>query len=153
MKTRQADSRHVLAILECRESDDAVRTRALELVAEHGGQITFVAVVPSPFPNLSGAVYCVPSASQEELCDAGSAAVARASSRVPPHVAYETAIEIGRMRNVVGLQLEVAAPDVVVLRDRSRRFARDLTIPVELVVSRDQRFIHRSDLINESAYL
>ena len=101
--------------------------------------MTLVAVVPAPFPTLSGGLYCAPSVTRDELWDAASVAIARTAAQVPPHVCCRTVIETGRLARVIGHRTDVVAPDVIVLRERSRRYARGLTVPVELVDSRERR--------------
>jgi hypothetical protein len=119
----------VLAVLECRASDDDVRTRALELVSKSGGYLTLVALVPRQFSFAGASPYCVPRVSAEELREDAAVALARAVSLVPPDVPLLTAIEEGRSTDVIRRRVEIAAHDAVVVR-RRRLFGPTLPVPV-----------------------
>lgn len=121
-------ARRILAVLECRSSDDDVRLRAVELASRSGGYLTFLALVPRHFPCFASA-YCVPRASREELRAHAASALARAAALVPSDVPLITALEEGRPVDVIRRRVETAAHDAVVVR-RRRSIARTLPVPV-----------------------
>lgn len=102
----------------------------MELACSSGGYLTLVALVPRPFPLGSPGPYCVPRVSAEELREHAAATLARAVSRVPAGVPLLTALEEGRMADVVRRRVETAAHDAVVVR---RRFLFAGTLPVPVV--------------------
>jgi hypothetical protein len=110
----------VLAVLECRHSDDAVCERALELVRERGGFVCVVAVVPRAFPWLNAGPYCTPAVTAEERRQQAEAALARAVALIPPEVPVVACLEEGRARDVIRRRVETCQPDVVVRRRRRR---------------------------------
>ena len=123
-------ARRVLAVLECRPSDDAVRTRAVEIAASSGGYLTLVVVAPRPFPFLCPGPYCAPRVSADELRRHAAQTLARAASLIPPGVPVIAALDSGRTKDVIRRRVEVAAHDLVVVRTRGRRFAQ---LPVSLL--------------------
>jgi hypothetical protein len=106
----------VLAVLECRDSDDAVCARALELVRERGGFLTVVAIVPRPFPWVNGGPYCTPIVTAEERREDAEAALARAVARFPPELSVVACLAEGRRPEVIRRRIERCEPDVLVLR-------------------------------------
>jgi hypothetical protein len=118
----------LLAVLECRSSDDAVHARAVELATRSGGYLTFIAVAPRPFPRVGTGPYCVPRVSADEL-RAQAATLARAVALVPPEIPLLTALEEGRTVDVVRRRVATAAHDVVVAR-RRLRLERAVSVPV-----------------------
>src|SRR5438132_11462045 len=89
-------ARRVLAVLECRPSDDAVRTRAVEIAAGSGGYLTLVVVAPRPFPLLCAGPYCAPRVSADELRRLAARTLARAAALMPPDVPVIAAADGGR---------------------------------------------------------
>jgi hypothetical protein len=122
-------ARRILAVLECRSSDDDVRLRAVELASRSGGYLTLVAVVPRPFPCLGASPYCAPRVSSDELRAQAASALARAVALVPSDVPLLTAVEEGKPADVIRRRVQVAAHDAVVVR-RRRLVARTLSVPV-----------------------
>jgi hypothetical protein len=120
----------VLALLECRDSDDAVRARALELVCARGGFLTIVAIAPKPLPWLNCGPYCTPTVTVEELDQQAETALAHAVSLVPPGIPVVACVEQGRTRDVVGRRVERCDPDVVVLRRRRLQLRAPAPAPV-----------------------
>jgi hypothetical protein len=120
--------RRLLAVLECRASDEEVRGRAVELASTSGGYLTLLALPPRPFPFACAGPYCVPSVSAKELREHAEKALARAASLVPPDVPLLTAVEEGRPQDVVRRRIHVAAHDAVVVR--RRRIGWSLPVPV-----------------------
>jgi hypothetical protein len=120
----------VLAVLECRASDDAVRAQAVAAASAAGGWLTLVAVPPPPFPCFGGGYY-TPRASTEELRAEAEAALARAVALIPADVPLITAVDDGNAGDVIRRRVEVAAHDVVFARRRRlRRWLRPLPAPV-----------------------
>jgi hypothetical protein len=111
----------VLAVLECRNSDEAVCARALELVRERGGYLTIAAVVPRPFPWANAGPHYTPVVSAEERWEQAEAALARALALIPPEVPVVACLEEGRARHVIRRRIQVCEPDVIVLRPRRLR--------------------------------
>jgi hypothetical protein len=119
----------LLAVLECRSSDDAVHARAVELATRSGGYLTLLAVVPRPFPCVGAGPYCVPRVSADELRAQAAATLARAVALVPPEIPLLTALEEGRAVDIVRRRVATAAHDVVVAR-RRLRLERVVSVPV-----------------------
>jgi len=124
-----AHARRVLAVLECRPSDDAVLTRAVEIAAVSGGYLTLVVVAPRPFPFVCPGPYCVPRVSADELRRHAARTLARATALIPPDVPVIAAVDGGRTKDVIRRRVEVAAHDLVVVGGRRRRFGQ-LPVPV-----------------------
>jgi nucleotide-binding universal stress UspA family protein len=122
----------VLAVLECRGSDDAVRTRAVEVAERSGGYLTLVCIAPRPGPWLNAGPYCTPRVSPDELRANASATLSRAAALVPSDVPLLTAIDEGRPASVIRRRVEVAAHDLVVVRTRRRRSGRRI-LPAHLL--------------------
>jgi nucleotide-binding universal stress UspA family protein len=122
-------ARRLLAVLECRSSDDAVRERAVDLALRSGGYLTLLAVVPRPFPCVGAGPYCVPRVSADELRAQAAATIARAVALVPPEIPLLTALEEGKPAEIVRRRVVTAAHDVVVARCRLR-LGRAVTVPV-----------------------
>jgi hypothetical protein len=125
-------ARRVLAVLECRRSDDAVLARAVAVAAESGGYLTLVAVAPEPFPCLWGP-HCVPRVGREELHAFAARELARAAALVPPDIPLLTSVDEGRTADVIARRVEAAAHDLVVVRRRGlqcRRLTRPWQVPV-----------------------
>jgi hypothetical protein len=123
----------VLAVLECRDSDDSVCARALELVRKRGGYVTMVAVVPRPFPWVNAGPHCTPVVTAEERWEQAEAALARAVALVPPEVPVVACLEEGRARDVIRRRIQMCEPDVVVLRPRRLRGRRSAPAPVPVL--------------------
>jgi len=123
----------VLAVLECRDSDNAVCGRALELVHERGGFLTLVAVVPRAFPWMNPGPYCTPTVTVEERREQAEAALARAAALIPPEVPVVACVEEGRAPDVIRRRVETCEPDVVVLRRRRRLRVRTGPAPVPAI--------------------
>ena len=114
----------MLAVLECRDSDDAVCAQAVELVRERGGYLTVVAVVPRPFPWVNAGPYCTPIVTAEERREQAEAALARAVAGISPEVPVVACLEEGRARDVIRRRIEMCEPDVIVFRPRRLRGGR-----------------------------
>jgi hypothetical protein len=130
--------RRVLAVLECRQTDDAVCARAVAVAAESGGYLTLVAVAPKPFPWLSAGPYCVPRVTREELQASATSALARAAALVPPDIPLLTAVDEGKTADVIARCVEAAAHDLVIVRRcrlRIRSLERRPRVPVLAVAS------------------
>jgi hypothetical protein len=121
--------RRLLAVLECRPSDDEVRDRAVELASASGGYLTLVALAPRPVAFAGASPYCVPRVSADELRAHAASVLARAVSLVPSDVPLLTAVEEGRTADVVRRRVEAAAHDAVVMR-RRRLPGWSLPVPV-----------------------
>ena len=119
----------MLAVLECRDSDDDVCSRALELVRERGGYLTLVAIAPKPLPWLNAGPLCTPTVTPEELRAQAEVALARAVGVVPADVAVVACVDEGRLRDVIRRRVEKCEPDVVVRRC-SRLRSRNAPPPV-----------------------
>lgn len=120
----------VLAVLECRGSDEAVVRRAVEVAAESGGYLTLVVVVPRPLRTTLGP-YCAPRVTPEELRTGAAAALARAAALVPSGIPLLTALDEGRTADVIARRVAVAQHDLVVVRQRRRALlARTASVPV-----------------------
>jgi hypothetical protein len=122
----------VLAVLECRRSDDAVLTRAVDVAERSGGYLTLVCIAPKPVPWLNTGPYCVPRISPQELRAHAVETLSRATARIPADIPLLTAVDEGRTADVVRRRVEIAAHDLVVVgkwRARSGRLtpARLLT--------------------------
>lgn len=92
--------------------------QALELVRDRGGYLTLVAIVPRPLPWLNAGPHCCPTVSAEELRRQAEDALSRAVASFPPDVPVVACVEEGRARDVIRRRVEIAGPDVVVLRRR-----------------------------------
>jgi hypothetical protein len=121
--------RRLLAVLECRPSDDDVRNRAVELASTSGGYLTLVALAPRPSPFAGASPYCLPRVSTEERREHAASALARAASLVPSDVPLLTAVDEGRAVDVIRRRVELAAHDAVVVR-RRRLTGWSLPVPV-----------------------
>jgi len=121
--------RRLLAVLECRGSDEDVRARAVELASASGGYLTLIALPPRPLPFACASPYCVPRVTAEELREHAEKVLARAASLVPPDVPLLTAVEEGRPMDVIRRRIETAAHDAVVVR-RRRIPGWSLPVPV-----------------------
>jgi hypothetical protein len=128
-------ARRILAVLECRDSDAAVCTRAIEIAAESGGYLTLLVVVPTPPRWANAGPYCVPFSSCEALRANAEARLARAVALVPPEIPLLTALECGRTSRVVARRVEAAAHDVVVARPRRRFHPRRTARKPELALA------------------
>jgi hypothetical protein len=127
-------ARRVLGVLECRDSDDAVLARAIDVASESGGYLTLVAIVP-PVWVWNPGPYCVPRVSCEELRAQAVAALARAVALVPPDVPLLTAVEDGPASAVIERRVAVAAHDTVVVRRRRLRSRALARLPVLAVMA------------------
>ena len=123
-------ARRVLAVLECRNSDDAVRERAVELATGSGGFLTLVVVPPRPFPWVGAGPYCAPRVTAADLRDDAARALARAVALIPADVPLAAEVEEGRASIVIRRRVEVAAHDVVVVGPHRRRLAQSIPVPV-----------------------
>jgi nucleotide-binding universal stress UspA family protein len=123
-------ARRVLAVLECRPSDNAVRERAVELATGSGGYLTLVAVVPRPFPWVGAGPFCAPRVTPEQLREDAANALARAVALIPPDIPLTAEVEEGRASSVVRRRVEVAAHDAVVVGSHRRRLAQSVPVPV-----------------------
>jgi universal stress protein family protein len=110
--------RRILAVLECRRSDEAVLRRSVAAAAESGGYLTLVAVPPRPSRWANSGPYCVPQVSQAELRTHAAAVLARAKAVVPPEIPLMTAVDNGSVRDVIARRVDAAAHDLVVARRR-----------------------------------
>jgi hypothetical protein len=122
--------RRVLAVLECRPTDDVVRARAVEVARDCGGYLTLVAIAPRPFPWLNTGPYCIPRVTQAELREAAVSALAQAVALVPSDIALITAVDEGRTQDVIRRRVETAAHDLVVVRRHRSRSALSMPVPV-----------------------
>jgi hypothetical protein len=123
-------ARRVLAVLECRDSDDAVRERAVELATGSGGYLTLVVIPPRPFPWVGAGPFCAPRVTAEQLREDAAAALARAVALVPADIPLTAEVEEGRAAGVIRRRVEVAAHDVVVVGHHRRRLAQSVPVPV-----------------------
>jgi hypothetical protein len=113
----------VLAVLECRPSDDAVLEQAIAVVVASGEYLTLVAVVPPSVLWFCSGPYCAPRVTPEELHEQAQRALACAAARVPADVPLITAIDRGKTTDVIARRVAVAAHDLVVVRQRRLRLA------------------------------
>jgi nucleotide-binding universal stress UspA family protein len=135
-------ARRVLAVLECCPADDAVLERAIEVADRSGGYLTLVLVVPPLGPWSYLGPYCVPRVTGEELRRDGSNALARAASLVPPDIPLITALDHGRLADVIERRVTAASHDLVVVarqRMHPRRLRRVAAVPVLAVDSWQSR--------------
>jgi nucleotide-binding universal stress UspA family protein len=131
-------ARRVLAVLECRSSDDAVLDHAIAVAAESGGYLTLVVVVPPPILWFCSGPYCAPRVTPEELEEQATRALARATARVPGDVPLITATDRGRTAEVIARRVATAAHDLVVVRQPRVRLAartRRQKVPVMAVAT------------------
>ena len=119
----------VLAVLECRPSDDVVRARAVQIAASAGGYLTLVVVAPRPFPYLFAGSYCAPRASAEELRMCAAATLRRATALVPAEIPLIAELDEGKPADVIRRRVELAAHDLVVAR-ACRGLAHVCDVPV-----------------------
>jgi hypothetical protein len=110
--------RRILAVLECRATDEAVLDRAVAAAEEFGGYLTLVAVAPRPFPTFNAGPYCVPRVGCEELRTHAETVLRRAAARISPGVPLITAVDEGRAPDVIARRVQTAAHDLVVVRRR-----------------------------------
>jgi hypothetical protein len=122
--------RRVLAVLECRPSDEAVRTRAVELARDADAYLTLVVVAPRPFPWQNAGPYCIPGMSRNDLREHAVATLAKAVALVPSDIALITAVDEGRTSHVIRRRVESAAHDLVVVRRHRTRLAPFAPVPV-----------------------
>ena len=125
-------ARRVLALLECRPSDDAVFERALELVSGSGGYLSLVVVAPRPWRLFNPGLLVAPCVSTDELRAIAVDTLARAVALVPDDVPLLTAVEAGCPIAVIRRRVAAAAHDVVVVgrrRVRLRRLSARLVVP------------------------
>jgi hypothetical protein len=130
LRRAEAPARRVLAVLECRSSDDAVRQRAVELAGGSGGFLTLVAVPPRPFPWVGAGPHCAPRVTAEELRENAARALARAVALIPADVPLVAEVEEGRASRVIRRRVEVAAHDVVVVGSHRRRLPQSVAVQV-----------------------
>ena len=124
------NAHRILAVLECRGSDEAVLRAAVEVAAETGGYLTLVVVVPRPLRTTLGP-YCVPRVTPEELRAEAAAVLARNAALVPPGIPLATAVDEGRTADVIARRVAVAEHDLVVVRHRRLTLlARTAGVPV-----------------------
>ena len=90
--------------------------RAVELVVERGGFLTVVAVAPRPVPWLNAGPHCTPIVTAADRRRQAVEALARAVAAIPPEIPLVTCTEDRPFRDVVRRRVEIAQPDVVVLR-------------------------------------
>jgi hypothetical protein len=125
--------RRILAVLECRASDDAVLREARAVADESGGWLTLVAIPPTRFPFVNAGPYCSPGVTCEELHAHAEAVLRRAIKRVGPDIPLIAAIEEGRPRDVIARRVGAAAHDLVVARRcrlQFRPWSRSLPVPL-----------------------
>jgi len=120
-------ARRILAVLECRPSDAAVLSRAVKLAAESGGYLTVVAVAPGPIFNPSP--YCFPQPSPEVRRAEAASVLQRLAPLVPREIPVITAVDDGKLGDVIARRVERAAHDLVVVR-RRRLSLRSLRRPL-----------------------
>jgi hypothetical protein len=122
--------RRVLAVLECRPSDEVVLTRAVELAHAADAYLTLVAIAPRPFPWQNAGPYCIPGMSRDDLREHAVATLAKAAAIVPSDIALITAVDEGRTSDVIRRRVEHAAHDLVVVRHHRTRLAPFAPVPV-----------------------
>jgi hypothetical protein len=128
-------ARRILAILECRPTDDDVVRRAAEL-ASAGGYLTIVAVAPRPSPFIYAGPLCpAQRVTPEELVEHAQRSLARAVALVPPDVAVLTHVEQGNVLVVAKRRAAAAACDLVVVRPRLARRLRARVAPAGIDIS------------------
>ena len=128
--------RRILAVLECRSSDDAVLGRALDAAAASGGFLTLVVVVPRLPSMVNAGPFCVPQPTPEELRSHAERTLRRAAARVPPETPLRTAVEESRLDEAIRRRVSVAAHDLVIVRRRRvdvRRLRRRPGAPLVVV--------------------
>jgi hypothetical protein len=119
----------ILAILECRPTDDDVVRRAVEL-ASGGGYLTIVAVAPHPSRFIHAAPLCpTHTVTPEELVAHARRTLARAVTLVPFDVPVVTDIEQGGVLTVAKRRAALAEADLVVARPRLARRLRARVAP------------------------
>ena len=121
--------RRVLAVLECRRSDEDVCARAVQLLEEKGGFLTIVAIVPRRYPWANGGPHCTSHVSDDELRSYAETALVSAAALIPAGIPLVMATEEGKKSHVIRRRVQISAPDVVVLRGCRRRPA-ELPVPV-----------------------
>jgi nucleotide-binding universal stress UspA family protein len=124
--------RRILAVLECRPSDDEVLERALAVAAESGGYLTLVVVPPRPWPVFTGP-YCAPRVQRAELRAHAEDVLRRVRALVSPDVPLIAAVQEGAVDEVIARRVVAAAHDLVVCR--RRRFHRWAPRPPAPVLS------------------
>ena len=114
-------ARRMLAVLECRSSDDDVRLRAVELASRLGRVPDARRARSAARSPASPRTRTAPRASRrEELRAHAASALARAVALVPSDVPLMTALEEGRPVDVIRRRVQTAAHDAVVVRRRRR---------------------------------
>ncbi|HVN61694.1 MAG TPA: hypothetical protein VMT59_10540 [Gaiellaceae bacterium] len=108
----------ILALLEGRRTDDAVRSRAVAAASLSGGYLTLVSVVAQPFPTFGFGPVCCPAVSFGELYRDATRTLARIVSEIPGEIALLTAIDQGSVLDVIARRVEAAAHDLVIFRRR-----------------------------------
>jgi len=121
--------RRVLAVLECRQSDEEVCARAVQLLEEKGGFLTIVAIAPRRFPWANAGPHCTSHISDDELRRYAETALVSAAALIPAGIALVMATEEGKKSDVIRRRVQITAPDVVVLR-RCRRRPAEQAVPV-----------------------
>ncbi len=115
---RARPGRRILAVLECRPSDDAVLDRAVEAASASGGFLTLVVVVPRLPALVNAGPFCVPQPSPEALRSHAETVLREAAARVPFDTPLLTAVEESRTSEAIRRRVSVAAHDLVVVRRR-----------------------------------
>ena len=110
--------RRILAVLECRRSDEAVLHRAVEAAAASGGYLTIVVVVPRLPALVNAGPFCVPQPSPEALRSQAEMVLRQAAARVPRETPLLTAVEEGRTNEAIPRRVSVAAHDLIFVRRR-----------------------------------
>lgn len=110
--------RRILAVLECRSSDDDVLDRAIDAASASGGYLTLVVVVPRLPALVNAGPFCVPQPSLDALRSQAEAVLRRAVARVPDGTPLLTGVEEGRTSQAIRRRVSVAAHDLVVVRGR-----------------------------------
>ena len=101
----------------------------MELASRSGGYLTLVVLAPRPLTFASASPYCVPRVTAQELREHAVSALERAVSLVPSDIPLLTAVDEGRMTDVIRRRIKVAAHDAVVVR-RRRLGGWSLPVPV-----------------------
>lgn len=117
---RATAARRILAVLECRPSDDVVLQRALEVADRSGGYLTILVVQPKPFlAGMNGTGWVVPMITRDELHEQAVETLRARLQEASRDCRVRGLIVEGRKMLIVRQLVEVAAHDVVVLRRRA----------------------------------
>jgi nucleotide-binding universal stress UspA family protein len=115
---RVCPGRRILAVLECRSSDEAVLERAIDAAAASGGYLTLVVVVPRLAPLVNAGPFYVPQPLRDELRLQAEAVLRQAVAHIPSEIPLLTAVEKSRASEAIRRRVSVAAHDLVIVRRR-----------------------------------